>query len=310
MFRIYVFAFDAVTYNVLSKMNLKNAVIISMDDFENEDLKRVKTKRSNAEYCWTCTPFTIDYVFEKYGEKICTYIDADIYFYCDPVEIFSEMNSTDSSIVIVEHRFPDRQAEKKNKIHGKYCVEFNTFVNNEYGRKCLSWWKDSCYEKCHYSKKTNECVGDQTYLESFESLFEGVNVTSILGAGVAPWNSSVYSYKFNECKEIIITKNKTEGKLIFYHFQNIRYLPFGLININSGTRNKFVKKNIYVPYLEEIERIRNYLLKNYGIKFSRKRALYKNRILGFIQNYIMPFKIKNIGDITKIRKEKLNDSVQ
>lgn len=307
-FKLYVFAFDNLTYNVLVDLKLDNLVVIPLFDFEDNDLLEVKKSRSSAEYCWTCTPATISYVLEKYHEEICTYVDADMFFYCDPRPIFEEMIDKNKSVVIVEHRFPKKNKEKKCRIHGKYCVEFNTFVNNSSGLACLRWWKKSCLEKCHYSKKQSECVGDQTYLEEFETRFDGVLSSSIIGAGVAPWNTK--NYFFSQENDKLVVKDKCgSSNIIFYHFQNVRYLPFGLVNTNSGTNSSFVKNFIYKPYLLEIEKTRSFLHDTYGISFEKKKAVYKNPVLAFIQNYIMPFKIKNFNNIINLRRLK-NDSMQ
>lgn len=299
-FKLYVFAFDEVTYNVLLDLKLENLIVIPLSDFEDNDLLDVKKHRSSAEYCWTCTPATIFYVLKKFNEPICTYIDADMFFYSDPQPIFKEMVDNNRSIIIVEHRFPTKAKEKKCKIHGKYCVEFNTFVNDSRGIDCLLWWRKSCLEKCHYSKKASECVGDQTYLEEFETRFEGVLSSGIIGAGVAPWNTKNYSFSFSDNK-LMVKDDLFSSNVIFYHFQNIRYLPFGLVNINSGTNSSFVKNNIYKPYLREIHKARSFLLDKYKISFQTKKAVYKNPVLAFIQNYIMPFKIKNFNNIIKLR---------
>ena len=307
-FKLYIFALDSITYNVLLDLKLENVVAISMEEFENTELLKVKKERSAAEYCWTCTPSTISYVFETYHEKICTYIDADMYFYSDPEPIFDEMQSNNNSIIIIGHRFPKRIEEKKNKIHGKYCVEFNTFVNNDIGNKCLEWWKKSCINKCHYSKKVNECVGDQTYLEEFEARFSGVQVSSIIGAGVAPWNVRNYSF-FEKDGRIVLKEQSNVCQMIFYHFQNIRYMPFNLVNINSGTCSRFVKNRIYKSYLMEIEQTRRILFCKYKIEFTSKKSLYKNPILAFVQNYFLPFRIRHFNNIIRIKRSKKYDSL-
>lgn len=307
-FKLYVFAFDDKTCNILNDLHLDNLIVIPLSDFEDDKLLKVKEQRSTAEYCWTCTPSTILYVLDKYHEGICTYIDADMFFYSDPEPIFREMREQGKSVVIVEHRFPEKSKNKKNRVHGRYCVEFNTFLNDENGRKCLLWWRDSCLKKCHYSKKPDECVGDQTYLEEFETRFKGVLSTSVLGAGVAPWNAKNY-YFFWKNNRLMIKNKSISSEIIFYHFQNVRYLPFGLVNINSGTNSSFVKKNVYIPYLTEIEKVRSFLKNSYSFIFLRKKSLYKNRILAFIQNYLMPFKIKNFNNIVNIRRIQ-HDTVQ
>src|SRR3989304_9158872 len=80
-FHLYIFAFDDKTYEILNKLQLKKATVVSLKDFEDEKLLAVKPTRTKAEYCWTCTSSTILYTIEKFNLPSCTYLDADLYFY-------------------------------------------------------------------------------------------------------------------------------------------------------------------------------------------------------------------------------------
>ena len=302
-FKLYIFAFDNLAYDILNKMSLECVTVIPLEDLENDDLLKVKSQRSAAEYCWTCTPQTIYYVLTHFNEDICTYIDADMLFYSDPAPIFDEMTEKHASIIITPHRFVGPKKEHSERLHGKYCVEFNTFINNSEGLSCLDWWKESCLNECKYTRNPNEPVGDQKYLMEFENKFSGVLASSYVGGGVAPWNVKGYSFSKKD-DTIVLNDGGKEYKLIYYHFQNIRYLPFKMVNINSGTKSKFVKTKIYLPYIEEIEKIRQQLKLDYNISFSIKKAVYKSPILRFIQNYIMPFRIRHFNNIIRIRKVK------
>src|ERR1035437_8426146 len=92
-FHLFIFAFDPRTYDLLKGMALNKATIISLKEFEDDDLLRIKLSRSIAEYCWTCTSSTILYVLEKSNVESCTYLDADLFFYSSPKPIFEEMGS-------------------------------------------------------------------------------------------------------------------------------------------------------------------------------------------------------------------------
>ena len=54
---------------ILKSMALSNVVVISLEEFEDEELLEIKAQRSRAEYFWTCTASLIDYVFETYREE-------------------------------------------------------------------------------------------------------------------------------------------------------------------------------------------------------------------------------------------------
>ena len=90
-FRLYVFAFDDIAERILKNENYSNMTVVSLHDFETAELLKVKSERSRAEYCWTCTAWTIKYVIENYGEQVCTYIDADMMFFGNPQIVFDQM---------------------------------------------------------------------------------------------------------------------------------------------------------------------------------------------------------------------------
>ena len=116
---------------IINEMKLSNVVVISLQEFEDEEMLQIKEVRSRAEYCWTCTASLIDYVFETYKEKYCTYIDSDLCFYKNPRILIEEMLNADCSVQIVEHGFGKGMiAREKVKGAGRYCVQFNTFKND------------------------------------------------------------------------------------------------------------------------------------------------------------------------------------
>ena len=80
-FKLFIFSFDDKAYEVLQKMQLKNAVVLHHTVIEDDVLLSLKKERSKAEYNWTCTPVIIEYVLKKYKVENCTYSDADMYFF-------------------------------------------------------------------------------------------------------------------------------------------------------------------------------------------------------------------------------------
>lgn len=79
-FHLYVFAFNDECYSILQSLQLKNVTIISLSEFEDEELLKVKPIRTRAEYCWTCSSSTILYVLDHYKVDHCSYLDSDLYF--------------------------------------------------------------------------------------------------------------------------------------------------------------------------------------------------------------------------------------
>ena len=299
-FCLYIYCFDDRCFEILRKMNLKHAKLIFYKDIESDDLLAVKPSRSKAEYCWTCTPITIEYSINKFGLEDCTYIDSDLYFYTDPEVVFDEIHHKNADVAIVPHRFCDDSYGKSlEERNGKYCVEFNYFKNNENGRKVLKWWKEKCLEWC-YDIPDKDRMGDQKYLNSFPKLFSNVCEIENLGAGVAPWNLKQYDVIGDEYFEI---KTNSRFQIVFYHFQNIRYINHSLVNIKSQTNNKKLKYKIYVPYLIEIERIRDELNKEYELNLRDfKITRSSNKVISFLQRNFAALKIKRMSDVINLKK--------
>src|SRR5688572_24149192 len=119
-FHLYIFPFDEKCNEVLKVLNLPNVTLVSADQFEDQNLLDIKPTRTRTEYCWTCTSSTVLYVLEKFQEKHCTYVDADLYFYASPKILIDELQT--DSVLITEHRYTP--IYDKSKISGKYCVQF------------------------------------------------------------------------------------------------------------------------------------------------------------------------------------------
>lgn len=298
-FRLYIFCFDDLSFNVLNRMNLKNAVILHHSCFETPELLEKKKERSKAEYCWTCTTVIIEYVLDHYDVDSCTYIDSDLYFYADPQILFNEILKAKADTVIVEHRFKNNSYGRKlEERNGKYCVEFNYFTQTPNSRSILSWWKKQCFEWC-YDIPESDRMGDQKYLNQFPKLFKGVHELQYLGGGVAPWNLERYELVRKNGYDVVL-KDAVQGEfqLVFYHFQNIRYMQGNKANIKSQTKNRRLKYSIYIPYLKEIEEIRDELLKDYGVSFDEQGIIRSsNHFMGWLQKHFAAYKLQSLSDV-------------
>ena len=264
-FKLYILAMDDKCFSILKSMKLSGAVIISLEEFEDEELLEIKRQRARAEYCWTCTASLIDYVLETYGEAYCTYIDADLFFYKNPKVLIEEMCDAGCSVQIVKHGFGEGMlAKEKEKGAGKYCVQFNTFKNDEYGRAVLKTWNRQCRNHC--SMEPGE-MGDQKYLSDWAERYERVHVLTNQGGGVAPWN--LFRFRSSGQKGRLVNKKTKESfDLIFYHFHHLEYADENQVNLNVfkkelGTEKKLVFE-IYFPYLKKLEETKRMLLDTYG----------------------------------------------
>lgn len=286
-FKLYILSMDDKCFEILKSMKLSNVTVISLKEFEDEEMLKIKAERSRAEYCWTCSASLIDYVLETYKEDYCTYIDSDLYFFKNPEVLIKEMTNADCSVQIVEHGFGKGIiAKEKVKGAGRYCVQFNTFQNDKYGREILSTWKSQCRNHC--SMAPGE-MGDQKYLSDWAERYEKVHVLQHQGGGVAPWN--VFRFK-SSAKEgwLIDKKTKEEFEMIFYHFHHLEYVDENQVNINVFKKELGAEKElvygIYRVYLSKMEAVKKMLAKEYGI---------------------VPLIRKHPGLVEKSRQDKLNE---
>ena len=126
-FHLYIFAFDLETYEILSKINDKYFTVISLAEFESDDLKKIKSSRTDQEYCWTCTPSVISYSLLHFDLDHCIYLDADLYFFNSPKYLIDEIPQN-RSVMITAHRYSKEYDQTVTS--GKYCVQFIYFKNN------------------------------------------------------------------------------------------------------------------------------------------------------------------------------------
>jgi len=237
-FHLYMFAFDDKSYNLLKKLNLEFATIISLKELEDKELLKIKDSRSAGEYCWTCTPSTIKYCIENYNLDACTYLDADLYFFSNPAALIEEMG--EKSVLITEHRYTAQY--EQSDTSGVYCVQFMTFKNDENGIKALNWWKESCNEWC-YARFEDGKFGDQKYLDDWTTRFDGIHVLQNLGGGVAPWNVQQYN---------LLSDN---FHLIFYHFHDYKILENDKVDLGGYKLQTNDINILYKPYLKHLEKI-------------------------------------------------------
>jgi hypothetical protein len=277
-FHLYIFAFDQISQEVLTDLNLEHATIISLNEFEDEELLRVKPTRSRGEYCWTCTSSTILYCLEKFNLPMCTYVDADIYFFSDPTPLFQEMSN--KSVLITPHWYSP--GYDQTKTSGIYCVQFIPIKNNELGMKVLRWWRNACLEWC-YNRVEEGKFGDQKYLDTWPEKFEGIHVLENRRGGVAPWNVQQYSF---------------EVVPIFYHFHALKFLSnIEEVDLGHYKLSSSALKTIYKPYIEELLVIHNKfqtLFPNYSPYSRSKTENFIRKIIRKLKGHYNVYKISDL----------------
>ncbi len=266
-YKIYIVAMDEKCREVLTTIEYPKVEVLSINkllDYESR-LSELRDKRGRAEFCWTCTSVLCEYILHELKAEEVTYIDADMYFYSSPEQI---LNETEKPVGIMRHRFPQNRYYKLlEKNSGTFCVEFNTFRNNEDALKVLFEWKEECLKSCN-AIADDEVFGDQKYLEKWPLKYgKVIHIYDNNGAGIAPWNIKDYSIN----KNILLYKGN-EVIPIFFHFAGIEYIDNNTVNSHAGNYDRKTLEWFYKPYLTKIEEKRDILEKQYNVNLRHSNS--------------------------------------
>jgi hypothetical protein len=244
-FHLYIFAFDDLTFSILNEKKLTDVSIISLQDFENEDLLNAKEGRTVSEYCFTCKPSTIKYCIEIFNLDHCTYLDSDLFFYADPGILIKEMGA--SSVLITPHNY--YPANDQSATSGIYCAQLASFKADTNGLIVLNWWVQACITWCYCRYEDGKCF-DQKYLDSWPYMFSGVHVCRNEGAGLAPWNTLKYNITQKENQVLV-----NNSPLIFYHFHDLKCLSNNTWYLGGYEINRYIVNELYRPYMYHLLKI-------------------------------------------------------
>lgn len=300
-YELYILPMDEKCGEILKDLKIAHTTLIDYDDFEDEDLKRIKPERSRAEFCWSCTAKLIAYVLRVFEEQICTYIDADMYFYSDPSIVVEEMLKEEKSVQVIRHNFRYLEARFREKRYGKFCVEFNTFLNNEDAWEVLTQWIKDCMNDCSFSDN-KKVFGDQKYLTKWPKKYKCVNIVRNQGAGVAPWNINKFIYRLTDEKKVVFDRmSHKKYPLVFFHFHNLRFMNETQICCCDVNKKQYESvRRLYMDYIEAILEKKKILEEKYGLFYlikehpaeinsnrdsswnKLKRTLHENLLQGFL----------------------------
>lgn len=232
-FLLWILCLDIQSLNLLQGIGLDHVRLLELSKLETPELLSVKQTRTTAEYCWTLTPWTFQWVFElEPSASRVTYVDADVFLFQSPQPIFLELESSCKSVLITEHGYAPEFDQTPTS--GRFCVQFLT-ICRERGLPALFWWRDRCIEWC-YARFENGKFGDQKYIETLSDIFHSeVHVSSHNEWFQGPWNACVFPF----------------SKAITYHFHQLRLGPDCIVmwpphySIPSPTEHY-----LYNPYCE------------------------------------------------------------
>jgi len=242
-FTLWVICVDELAKEYLDQRAFEEIRTIALKDVETPDLLRVKGGRSRAEYCWTLTPFSPKFVFDREPSiSRVTYLDADLFLLKSPKPIFSEFDESNKSVLITDHAYDPEYDHSASS--GQYCVQFMIFKHDSGAERVRQWWQDRCIKWC-FARAEDGKFGDQKYLDSWPELFQDeVHVLKKLDAILAPWNARRFPY----------------SGAIVWHFHGLRILEKNqYLLYRKYYVPEVVIEHIYSPYLDEIAEIKNQL---------------------------------------------------
>ncbi|SES72535.1 Glycosyl transferase family 8 [Natronincola peptidivorans] len=247
-FHLWILCVDDIAYELLSKMNLEKATLVSLDNIKNIKVKKAKEQRKIHEFCWTLKAPFISYILSN-NYNLCSvlYLDSDLFFYRDIKALYKDWGG--KSVYLTQLPIGPKWIKKV----GQYSAGLIGFKRDVLGKKCLNWWHKQCLEWCYDINEKNRW-GDQKYLNFFNKICSNIKVSNHKGINPGPWNiwdmkkaSSVYM------KDDGIFFNKYP--LICYHFSGFRV--FNEMEYELCNRKKMPQASqiIYAAYIKEVSKI-------------------------------------------------------
>jgi Nucleotide-diphospho-sugar transferase len=236
-FCLWVLCMDEKVEARLRSFALPRLRAIPLREIETPALLAVKSERTLGEYCWTMTPFSITAVFDRdaSAERV-TYVDADVFFFGDPLALIREMQEAERDVLITEHAY-DPQYDQ-SATSGRFCVQFVTFRRSPGGYRVCRWWQERCLEWC-FDRHEAGRFGDQKYLDAWPEIFSGeVHVLKAVSEALAPWNARLLA---------------RDGRPpVLYHFHGLRYLSPSRISLHGGYRVGVGVLDLYNQYVRQL----------------------------------------------------------
>ena len=203
-FTFFVVTLDNQAKDAIEKLNISNLEVVSLSDLDKElkgVIKSLQSSRKRKEFIFGLTPLLIKYLSKRDHSDYLVYVDADIYFKGNILEI---MHIDGASVGIFKHDF--RNFIKNLEIYGRFNVGVVYFNRGGEGKRALDWWSNKCIESTSLDMETRPDVfGDQKYLDYFPNAFKDVVIHDNHVFCKGPWNtndlnqvgSSNYPYFFH-----------------------------------------------------------------------------------------------------------------
>jgi hypothetical protein len=239
-FQLYALCMDSTAYALLDRLKVASLIPMHVDELITAEVSQVRQRTTHGQFCWVCQPLVCEFVLDRMGVDMVTYLEADSMFFSDPQALFAEIG--DRSVSLVPHNY---SAEFDNSgTAGRFCIQFNAFRDDTAGRRVLAYWKESNFR---YDRSAPRLYPGQTCLDDWPSRFEGVAVIGHRGAGVAPWNIRGYELRMRDPGPTV------DGvPVVFYHYHQYARHKNGAHDLGSYPLNDKIVDYFYRPYVDEI----------------------------------------------------------
>lgn len=232
---LWVLCLDDEARRVLDGLGNPNVRTIALADVETAELLAVKPGRTRAEYCWTLTPWSLRFVFEREpSARRVTYVDADLFLLESPQPIFDELDASGKDVLITEHAYDPEY--DLSATCGRFCVQFITF-GRDAGEPVRKWWESRCLEWC-FNRVEDGKFGDQKYLDDWPRRFgDRVHVLARQDAILAPWNARRFAHT----------------AALAWHFHGLRIEGDRIRWYSDYEIPPAVESEVYAPYVRLLE---------------------------------------------------------
>lgn len=214
-FTLWIVCLDDELKTLLERASLPHAVLLRVEDLNDQELLAVRATRTVSEFSWTCKSSLLLYLMGKIGEgETILWLDADQFLFADPEPLYRHLAA--ASIAITPHRFSPPDTEKENRL-GVYNAGWIYMKKDTNALACLTHWRAQCIEWCFNRKERNR-YGDQIYLNEWPRLYMGVHALDWPGVNAGPWNLANKRVAANAG-----SLNIDGSPLLFFHFHGLRF---------------------------------------------------------------------------------------
>lgn len=244
-----VFCIDEAGADILKRTLPESCMIFGPKDYHDEKLEKIRSNRSDSEYCWTFKSVALELILMQMPKlEWAVYLDSDMMIFGDPDKALP--TSSDAHVLLTPHRPSTPHFEGFMERAGHFNAGYVAFRNSKDGLNALRWWREKCEESCSVTPDAKG-YADQRYLNEFSERFNGVVFSQNLGVNAAPWNISGKTITEKSDSVFVDT-----DELLIYHMQGFKKIGLGFYDLYSGelSLTAAARDHIYKPYISHLER--------------------------------------------------------